>query len=86
MKQGIINALVFLAVTIGPLVFWKSAFGEDLLDRGFGWTAYLAAPVVGAIFALVASKGEVKGSLFLKVFSLITVILLAIALGVNLDV
>jgi len=85
MKQGIVNAFMFLVVTMGPLVFWKSAFGEDLLGRGFGWAAYVAAPVVAALFALVASKGEVRGSLFLKVFSLITVILLAIALGINLD-
>jgi hypothetical protein len=84
MKQGFINMLIFLAVTVGPLVFWKSDFGYDLLDKGYGWVAYASAPLVGLVFALVAAEGKIN-KIFWGVFGLITVILLGIGLGVNLE-
>lgn len=98
MKQGLINLLVFLAVTVGPLAFWKSDFGYALLEKGYGWVAYVSAPVIGLIFALVASEGKIgKGfvtkdeqgvkmyNVFWGVFVVITVILLGISIGVNIE-
>jgi hypothetical protein len=85
MKQGLINLVAFVAFTLGPLAFWHSNVGYDLLEKGYGWLAYVSAPVLGAAFAAVASKGDFKGKTFKWLFLIFSVALLGIGYAVNVE-
>ena len=85
MKQGFINFLAFIALTLGPLSFWKSEFGQGLLESGYGWAAYVSAPLLASVFAAIAAKGF-KGKTFWVLFAIFSVGLLLMGLAVNLDV
>lgn len=85
MKQGLINLVAFIAFTLGPLAFWHSNVGADLLEKGYGWLAYVSAPVLGAAFAALASKGDLKSNTFKWLFLLFSVGLLGIGYAVNVE-
>lgn len=85
MKQGLINLVFFVALTLGPLAFWHSNVGADLLEKGYGWLAYVSAPVLAAIFAAVASKGDLKSNTFKWLVFVFTAGLLGIGYAINVE-
>jgi hypothetical protein len=82
MKNGLVNALVFIASTLGPLGFWKSGVGESLIGKGYGWTAYASAPVLALLFAFIISAGGKNKKLLWGVFALYLLAYVGLAYGV----
>jgi hypothetical protein len=82
MKNGLVNLLVFVASTLGPLGFWKSGVGESLIGKGYGWVAYASAPVLALLFAFILSGAGNNKKLFYGAFVLYLLAYVGLAYGV----